>query len=194
MELQNITDAAIAIATVATVVSPEAATVVGVTGAAIDIIFFAKDIPTILFTKKLSRFLNGVVEIPVDRRQKYADKFQKYAHTDMERILNTINSTEDEEKCRLYANAFRLLIDERIDRAQFFRLVHAINAVIMEDIEYLRKQNDDPNCEWSPSMLSLNAVSLVNALKFSVDEKSGHLLQSAETTELGKLCIEVYRK
>lgn len=141
--------------------------VIGDVSKAVNVLKTVKDLPSKLFWSKLKSFLSGVSDIPLEKRQKYITKMGKRQNDkDIERMFNIINSISEKEKMPYLINLYKHLLNEDINRKQFFIMSNVIQDSIYEDLQYLKEHiNDEDSFEIDENtcrFASLNIINQVN--------------------------------
>lgn len=126
-----------------------------------------KDIPSQLFCRKLIRFLNGIKDIPINKRKEFIDKFGKQLKNNYERIFNIINNIDDEKKCDYLTNLFKSLVYEKIDFTMFIRLTKYIEKTLSEDLNFIKNNIKKEKLTHNIGLLDLANNGLVYSIGFS---------------------------
>lgn len=129
------------------------------------------DLPSQLYCKKLIRFLNGIKTIPYNKRKKFIGTFENELNNNYERILNVINNIDDEKKCDYIANAFKALVNEKIDFNIFLRLCNCIEKLISEDILFIQNNIGQSQLPYSLIIMDLvnNNLAYQTSITFTGD-------------------------
>lgn len=95
-------------------------------------------IPSKLYLRKFERFCKGMIEIPLDKRQKYLNilghkKFREESYF----ILNVINRIEEEDKIPFLVKLLEARTENVIDSFEYRRLTILIDRTLYEDLLYL---------------------------------------------------------
>lgn len=91
-----------------------------------------------LFYSKLELFLEGTA---LDEKDREKLKRRLEANNTSEfslRLVELINRCESERKVRYLSNATRCLLNDYINRAQYFRICSAVTSALDEDLAFLR--------------------------------------------------------
>jgi hypothetical protein len=143
---------------------------------AISILKTAKDLPSKLFWSKLKSFLSGASDIPAEKRQKYITKIGKRQNDkDIERIFNIINSISEKEKMPYLVNLYKHLLNEDIDRKQFFIMSNVLQDSIYEDLQYLKEHiNDSESFQLDENTCRFVSLNIINRLNETTWEAVGN--------------------
>ena len=94
-----------------------------------------------LFTKKLIVFLQGLSDIPIEKRNAMIESLDdpKTNEKAGEKLLIIIERLDSSEKAKILAKAFRVYIEKSIDRDEFWRVTFIINNLPLSDIVGLKE-------------------------------------------------------
>lgn len=96
-------------------------------------------IPTKLFMRRFVLYCKGVIEIPLEKRQKYLAELGKEKYNrDGAFLLNVIQKIEEEEKVPLLPKLLEAKYDGRIDDVEYRRLVILTGKIMYSDLLYLK--------------------------------------------------------
>lgn len=116
-----------------------------------------------LFYNKLELFLEGVA-LDEKNREKLKRKLEASNTSEFSlRLVELINRCESERKVRYISNATRCLLNDHIDRAQYFRICSAVTSALDEDLAFLREHlfDGDDFLEYSIEAQGLANVGLM---------------------------------
>lgn len=95
-------------------------------------------IPSKLYLRKLDRFLRGLTDIPMNKRQKYIERISREQfNKDSVYVLELINRIEDIEKIDVLLKVFTLRMDDTISEGDFRRLMLMTASTMKEDLEFM---------------------------------------------------------
>lgn len=95
-------------------------------------------IPSKLYLRKLDRFMRGMTEIPLRKRQKYIRLVSKDQYNkDSVYILEMINRIEDIEKVDVLLKLFELRMTEVLTDGEFRRMSLMVASTMKEDLNYM---------------------------------------------------------
>ena len=97
------------------------------------------DLPSKLYLRKFDRYMKGVTDIPVKKRQAYLKLVTKERfNKESVYILEVINRIEDLEKIDILVRLLELKMDETITDAEYRRMMIMTASTMKEDLDYLR--------------------------------------------------------
>lgn len=97
-------------------------------------------ISDLLFLNKFEKYCRGLLDIPIEKRQRYAKKVGKERlNRDSVFILNVPNRIEELSKLDKLLKLFEAKIDERIDDQMYRRLMLMVDRTMLSDLEYMEK-------------------------------------------------------
>lgn len=105
-----------------------------------------KEIPTILYMEKFKRYCMGLVEIPLEKRQKYLRILgEKRFNEECVFILDILNRIEEREKISLFLKLLEAKMDQIIDDVEYRRLMILTDRTLYSDLLYLKDNiTNDP--------------------------------------------------
>lgn len=96
-------------------------------------------IPTKLFMRKFVLYCKGVIDIPLEKRQKYLAELGKEKYNrDGAFLLNVIQKIEEEEKVPLLPKLLEAKSDGQIDDVEYRRLMILTGRIMYSDLLYLK--------------------------------------------------------
>lgn len=102
-------------------------------------------IPTKIFMRKFELFCKGVIDIPIEKRQRYVKILgKKKFNEESVFILTVLNRVEELSKLDVFIKLLNARMDEKIDDDEYHRFMIRADHTILSDIEFMRKnlQND----------------------------------------------------
>lgn len=134
----------------------------------------ALSIPDWLFYNKLNQFLQGLELSNGDRAKMRAFLASEGCATDnCIHIMNCINAAESSNKIELMCNAMRCALNGEIDLQLYFRVVHAVNMLMEDDMEFLAehislleepKENHLSSNNHTQALFTVGAMSIINTV------------------------------
>ena len=110
----------------------------------ITIIRKSASIPDKLFMKKLEKYCQGLVDIPVKKREKYIAKVGKGGlNKDSVFILGVLNKIEELSKIKILVSLFEYKMDGIIDDETYRRLMLMVDRTMYSDLLYLKSNITD---------------------------------------------------
>lgn len=110
----------------------------------ITIIKKTASIPDKLFMNKMEKYCRGLIEIPTDKRKKYAAKVGKSGlNKDSVFILGVLNKIEELSKIKILLALFEAKMDELIDEETYRRLMLLVDSTMYSDLLYLKANITD---------------------------------------------------
>lgn len=112
----------------------------------ITVIKKAASIPDKLFMNKMEKYCRGLIEIPANKREKYAAKVGKPGlNKDSVFILGVLNKIEELSKIKILLTLFEAKMDGVIDDETYRRLMLLVDRTMYSDLLYLKANiTDDP--------------------------------------------------
>lgn len=112
----------------------------------ITVIKKAASIPDKLFMNKMEKYCRGLIEIPANKREKYAAKVGKPGlNKDSVFILGVLNKIEELSKIKILLALFEAKMDELIDDETYRRLMLLVDRTMYADLLYLKANvTDEP--------------------------------------------------
>lgn len=112
----------------------------------ITVIKKAASIPDKLFMNKMEKYCRGLIEIPANKREKYAAKVGKPGlNKDSVFILGVLNKIEELSKIKILLTLFEAKMDGLIDDETYRRLMLLVDRTMYSDLLYLKTNiTDDP--------------------------------------------------
>lgn len=112
----------------------------------ITVIKKAASIPDKLFMNKMEKYCRGLIEIPANKREKYAAKVGKPGlNKDSVFILGVLNKIEELSKIKILLTLFEAKMDGLIDDETYRRLMLLVDRTMYSDLLYLKANiTDDP--------------------------------------------------
>ncbi len=112
----------------------------------ITVIRKAASIPDKLFMNKMEKYCRGLIEIPANKREKYAAKVGKAGlNKDSVFILGVLNKIEELSKIKILLALFDAKMDETIDEETYRRLMLLVDRTMFSDLLYLKANiTEDP--------------------------------------------------
>ena len=106
----------------------------------------AASIPDQLFMNKMEKYCRGLIEIPANKRKKYAAKVGKPGlNKDSVFILGVLNKIEELSKIKILLTLFEAKIDGLIDDETYRRLMLLVDRTMYSDLLYLKANiTDEP--------------------------------------------------
>ena len=96
-------------------------------------------LPSQLYMRKVALYLEGIAEIPEEKRELYIKKLSaKEINSDSIFVLNVINKIEEESKIPLLVGLFRAKLFSLINAEQYRRLTIMVDRTLYSDLIYLR--------------------------------------------------------
>lgn len=96
-------------------------------------------IPDKFFMRKIERYCDGLVTIPVKKRKKYAEKVgKKVLNKDSVFILGILNKIEELSKIAIFVKLFELKMDGIIDDPTYRRMMLQVERTMYSDILFLK--------------------------------------------------------
>lgn len=87
-----------------------------------------------LLAKKVCAFYDGWEYLTVDERREVFGKFQRRPREFTEKLLNLINTQEDESKCRLIGLLTAQYLQATLGRNAFYDLIETVDRLSVSDI------------------------------------------------------------
>ena len=110
----------------------------------ITVIRKAASIPDKLFMNKMEKYCRGLIQIPANKREKYASKVGKPGlNKDSVFILGVLNKIEELSKIKILLNLFEYKMDEVIDNETYRRLMLMVDRTMFSDLLYLKANITD---------------------------------------------------
>ena len=124
------------------------------------------------FVKKLLKFLYQVKDISMDERQRFIEELEAKEESKKagERLLNTLNRLDDDEKAEIIGRLFKQAILSKIEIEDFNRLSHIIDNSYISDIRLLK---DNPHLSYIENDVKSN-LNQVGLLSVSVSDIAEH--------------------
>ncbi len=98
------------------------------------------DIPTRLFTSKFEKFCKGLMEVPIEKRQKWVRKLDsKRLNKESVFILTMIDKVEELDKLDIFVALFEACADGRITLDEFHRYVVRVDQTLVSDLLYMKE-------------------------------------------------------
>ena len=112
----------------------------------ITVIKKAASIPDKLFMNKMEKYCRGLIEIPANKREKYAAIVGKPGlNKDSIFILGVLNKIEELSKIKILLTLFEAKMDGVIDDETYRRLMLLVDRTMYSDLLYLKANiTDDP--------------------------------------------------
>lgn len=112
----------------------------------ITVIRKAASIPDKLFMNKMEKYCRGLIEIPANKREKYAAKVGKPGlNKDSVFILGVLNKIEELSKIKILLTLFEAKMDGLIDDETYRRFMLLVDRTMYSDLLYLKANiTDDP--------------------------------------------------
>ena len=112
----------------------------------ITVIKKAASISDKLFMNKMEKYCRGLIEIPANKREKYAAKVGKPGlNKDSVFILGVLNKIEELSKIKILLTLFEAKMDGLIDDETYRRLMLLVDRTMYSDLLYLKTNiTDDP--------------------------------------------------
>lgn len=112
----------------------------------ITVIKKAASIPDKLFMNKMEKYCRGLIEIPANKREKYAAKVGKPGlNKDSVFILGVLNKIEELSKIKILLTLFEAKMDGLIDDETYRRIMLLVDRTMYSDLLYLKANiTDDP--------------------------------------------------
>lgn len=105
---------------------------------------FVASIPDKLYLSKLDRFLRGLVDIPIEKRNAYVERVSKERRNkDCVYILELINRIEDYEKIDVLLKLFELRMQDEFSDYDFRRMMLMTASTMKEDLDYMVEHIND---------------------------------------------------
>lgn len=103
-------------------------------------------IPSKIFMRKYEKFCRDLIEIPIEKRQKYIEKLgQSNFNKEGVFLLNIINRIEDEDKLPFLVKLLEARMDNIISANEYRRLTILIDRTFYSDLLYLEHNiTEDP--------------------------------------------------
>ena len=96
-------------------------------------------IPDKIFMNKIEKYCRGLTAIPIEKRQKYAQKVGKDSlNQDSVFILGILNKIEELSKIDIMITLFEAKMDEKIDDPTYRRMMLQVDRTIFSDILFLK--------------------------------------------------------
>ena len=153
-------------------------------------------VPERLFINRFESFLKGGFT-DKEKRRKLAEHLRDEEGNDehLERLIKCINDAESIRTAKYMSNAAVALCNEKLDRIDFFRILHAINSMVEEDLEYLNKIYGQEDIAYSSHIPGLKNGGLVEQIGIDEGDFSDYgrdwwEMQHYAITPLGKLVYE----
>lgn len=110
----------------------------------ITVIKKAASIPDKLFMNKMEKYCRGLIEIPANKREKYAAKVGKPGlNKDSVFILGVLNKIEELSKIKILLALFEAKMDGLIDDETYRRLMLLVDRTMFSDLLYLKANITD---------------------------------------------------
>lgn len=101
-------------------------------------------IPDKFFMRKIERYCDGLVAIPVKKRKKYVEKVGKKAlNKESVFILGVLNKIEELSKIDIFVKLFALKMDGVIDDSTYRRMMLQVERTMYSDILFLKDNIHD---------------------------------------------------
>lgn len=156
-------------------------------------------IPDKLFMKKVEKYINGLIDIPLKQREKYAWKVGKDSlNKDGVFILGILNKTEELEKIDFLVKLFEAKLFEIIDDQTYRRMMLQVDRTMYSDILYLRDNICSDGIRISScddeaaNLLSTGWLTLDGLYWGSADEAGGYRYKYTQTAK--KFCKIIFNK
>ncbi|MDN5343506.1 MAG: hypothetical protein WCR80_06775 [Bacilli bacterium] len=111
----------------------------------IKIINIHSSVSDLMFERKLRRFLNEIDRIPQGEKGELINEIK--SEKDLEdlglKLLDIINESDDENKSTLIGRLFILLLEEKLNEKEFFRVSHLVNNSYYDDLFELKKFSNE---------------------------------------------------
>lgn len=105
----------------------------------ITVIKKAASVPDKLFMNKMEKYCRGLIEIPANKRKKYAAKVGKPGlNKDSVFILGVLNKIEELSKIKILLTLFEAKMDGLIDDETYRRLMLLVDRTMYSDLLYLK--------------------------------------------------------
>ena len=107
-------------------------------GTLVSLVKTTQSISNYLFLSKIISFLNGLADIPIEKRQemiKKIDESKKYRNKVGEQLLFILDHCEDNVKAEYMSFWFRAFINDEIDYKEFLQGASIINRITVEDFQ-----------------------------------------------------------
>ena len=96
-------------------------------------------IPDKLFMKKVDRYLNGISQIPLDKRQKYIKKTAKVIQEeDATFTLSILEKSEELSKIDIFVKLFAAKVNGEVDDTGYRRFMRLADRTLYSDIIFVR--------------------------------------------------------
>jgi len=155
-----------------------------------NVLLASVNISNMYFAKKLSRFLLGISEMSLGERVKFHSKYIDDKENEFaEKLLLIIEKIDDLSKAFILANLCRSLSDGIINLNMFMRLSKALVNTLIEDLYYLKRNDDKKKLEYnchSDTLLNNGFYRRSRALYPSGEDSKEF---ACEVTELGQMMI-----
>ena len=107
-------------------------------GTLVSLVKTTQSISNYHFLSKIISFLNGLADIPIEKRQemiKKIDESKKYRNKVGEQLLFILDHCEDNVKAEYISFWFRAFINDEIDYKEFLQGASIINRITVEDFQ-----------------------------------------------------------
>lgn len=107
-------------------------------GTLVSLVKTTQSISNYLFLSKIISFLNGLADIPIEKRQemiKKIDESKKYRNKVGVQLLFILDHCEDNVKAEYISFWFRAFINDEIDYKEFLQGASIINRITVEDFQ-----------------------------------------------------------
>lgn len=99
------------------------------------------DISIKLFVLKLENYIEGLTEIPLEKRKAYLKKVgSKQFNNDTILVLNILNRIEEISKIQILVKIFEMKIEDKINDETFRRWMILVDKTLMSDLRVLKEQ------------------------------------------------------
>lgn len=163
----------------------------------VSIVKTTQSISNYLFLKKIVAFLNGIKDIPKEKREQEIQKIEeskKYRNKVGEQLLFIIEHCEDDIKAEHIAYWFKAFINEVVDYSEFLQGASAINRLTTADFNAFIEENVDLYYDNSTYIgaglmfMSMEDVSVENIEPCDWDERP-HLHVNGGKLEVEMTCL-----
>lgn len=155
----------------------------------------AASIPSKLYLRKLDRFMRGITEIPLEKRQKYLLLVSKGQYNkDSVYIPEMINRIEDIEKIDVLLRLFKLRMTEALTDGEFRRMSLMAASTMKEDLTYLTRHITNDSFEISTIQeegLLLAGWLIYDGMSVGTTEKEGENIYryTAHAKKILQICL-----
>lgn len=96
-------------------------------------------IPDKLFMKRVGRYLNGISQIPLDKRQKYIKKTAKVIQEeDAVFTLSILEKSEELSKIDIFVKLFAAKVNGELDETGYRRMMRQTDRTLYSDIIFMK--------------------------------------------------------